>query len=62
MDQVTHIPLLGCVMDLLFQIFTSFETSDSRKACKKIVVDTTAIAGNLEAQKHFTQLQCIKLG
>lgn len=60
MDQVTHVPLLGCVLDLLFQLFTSFKTSDSSKACKEIAVDT-AIAGNLEAQKHFTQLQCIKL-
>ncbi|CAF2271433.1 unnamed protein product [Brassica napus] len=60
MDQVTHIPLLGCVMDLLFQLFTSFKKSDSSKVCKEIVADPT-IAGNLEAQKHFTQLQCIKL-
>ncbi|CAN6830614.1 unnamed protein product [Brassica oleracea] len=60
MDQVTHIPLLGCVMDLFCQLFTSFKASDSSKACNEIVVDTT-ITGNLEAQKHFTQLQCIKL-
>lgn len=49
----SHIPLIGCVMDVLFQIFTS----DSREEDKE-TVDT----GNLEAQKYFRQLQCIKLG
>jgi len=50
----SHIPLIGCVMDVLFLLFTSDSSSDAGKE----IVDT----GNLEAQKNFRQLQCIKLG
>lgn len=48
----SHIPLIGCVIDVLFQLFTS----DSTDAGEEIV-DTE----NVSAQKNFRQLQCIKL-
>lgn len=49
-DFCSHIPLIGCVMDVLFQLLTS-DSSDT--------VDDT---GNRTAQKNFRQLQCVKLG
>ncbi|CAH8257145.1 unnamed protein product [Arabidopsis lyrata] len=54
-SKCSSIPLLGCIMDTLVHLFTIFSDEQGKEAVDK------AVAENRASQKHFRQLNCVKL-
>jgi hypothetical protein len=55
----SSLPLFGCVMGTLFELFSSSQT-DSDENTSKEEENDFATKSNTAAQKHFQQLQHIR--